>query len=498
MSDRIFQRSTLWIALLCGILPNGQVGKSSCEAEIHPNVLFIAIDDLRTELGCYGHQYVNSPHLDQLANEGTLFTRHFVQVATCGASRYALLTGRSPANSRAFKNAAMYSSPTALLPHQQPGAQSMPELFRRSGYHTTLIGKISHTADGRVYAYDGSGSGRDEIPHAWSEKATPLGPWKRGWGIFFAYENGRHREDGNGNKDLMEFTAESDEELPDGMMATTAIQKLKQFGQSEQPFFLGLGFFKPHLPFVATRQDWEYFKDREVPAPDNPAPVDSPHWHKSGEFYKYDSPFNKTRPLATDDAITARKAYLACVRYTDRQVGRVLQALQESGLADNTIVVVWGDHGWHLGESALWGKHTPFERANHSTLIIRAPGVSRPGVHCDALVESVDIYPTLLDLCQPAFTQTTHRLDGISMRPLLDGSRHEIKPVATSFWRNTISVRDATHRLIVRRDKSGQVVDQELYDVRQSPDPITNLATTAPAIVKQLSVHLPPRPNADN
>ena len=241
------------------------VGAKQVFAAGPPNVLFIAIDDLRTELGCYGVDYADSPHLDQLAAEGTLFTNHFVQVPTCGASRYALLTGRSPAASGALQNGAMYSGRTALNPQQQPGAQTLPELFRRSGYHTTLIGKISHTADGRVYEYNGSGDGRDEIPLAWDDKLTPFGKWQRGWGIFFAYGQGRHREDGNGNKDLMQFSVENDDDLPDGMMASAAIEQLKQLGNSEKPFFMGLGFFKPHLPFVAPRQDWEAVRDRNIP-----------------------------------------------------------------------------------------------------------------------------------------------------------------------------------------------------------------------------------------
>ena len=455
-----------------------------------PNVLFIAIDDLRTELGCYGLDYVDSPHLDQLASEGTLFRNHFVQVATCGASRYALLTGRSPAASGALGNGAMYSGRTALKPEQQPGAQSMPELFRRSGYQTVLIGKISHTADGRVYSYNGQGDGRDEVPLAWSEKATPLGPWKRGWGIFFAYANGRHREDGNGHLDLMEFTVEKDNELPDGMMADTAIEKLSELAKSDKPFFMGLGFFKPHLPFVAPRQDWEAIQKRDVPPPPNPEIVDSPHWHKSGEFYKYKSSMKKTHPLSMEDAIMGRRAYLACVRYTDRQVGRVLAALDDAGLADNTIVVVWGDHGWQLGESALWAKHTPFERSNHSTLIIRAPGVSRPGVAVDALAETVDLYPTLVDLCQPSFRQTESPLDGVSLKPLLTGEADSVRDVAISYWRNSVSVRDDSHRLIVSRDKSGNTSHTELYDIRQTPDPVNNIAESKPEIVERLAKHV--------
>jgi arylsulfatase A-like enzyme len=461
------------------------------QAADRPNVLFIAIDDLRTELGCYGLPYVDSPHLDQLAREGTLFNNHFVQVATCGASRYALLTGRSPAESGAVNNAAMYSGPTALTSAEQPGAQSMPELFRRSGYHTTLIGKISHTADGRVYAYDGKGNGADEIPLAWDDKATPLGSWKRGWGVFFAYGNGRHREDGKGHNDLMEFSVENDDDLPDGLMANVAIEKLKGLAKSDKPFFMGLGFFKPHLPFVAPKQDWEAMKNRDIPAPPHPEKVDSPHWHKSGEFYKYESTITKTHPLSPHDTELARKAYLACVRYVDRQVGRVLAGLHEAGVADNTIVVVWGDHGWQLGDSALWAKHTPFERSNHSTLIIRAPGISRPGQACDALVESIDLYPTLIDLCQPSFQETVHPLNGVSLRPLLDGSADSVKPVAISYWRDSISVRSPTHRLIVTRDKRGRDGHTELYDIRKTPDPIANMANAHADLVSELSAFLP-------
>ena len=198
----------------------GVVSAAEPSGNSQPNVLLIAIDDLRTELGCYGLPYVQSPSLDQLASEGVLFTNHFVQVPTCGASRYALLTGRSPRNSGVTrKNQAFYQGDSALSVNQTAGAQTMPELFRRSGYQTTCIGKISHTADGRVFEYNGTGDGRDELPHAWDELATPFGSWKRGWGIFFAYANGRSREDGSGIRDLMEFKVEQDEELPDGLLA---------------------------------------------------------------------------------------------------------------------------------------------------------------------------------------------------------------------------------------------------------------------------------------
>jgi arylsulfatase A-like enzyme len=462
------------------------------------NVLFICIDDLRTELGCYGVPDARSPHLDKLARSGVLFTNHFVQVPTCGASRYALLTGQSPGTSGVTRNnAAFYSGGSALNPKQQAGAQSLPELFRRSGYQTICIGKISHTPDGRVFAYNGSGEGRDELPGAWDELATPFGDWKRGWGTFFAYADGKHREDGKGHKDLMEFVTEKDTDLPDGLMAEAAIDKLKELKGADQPFFMGLGFFKPHLPFVATKQDWEEMEKVDVQAPANPEKVSSPYWHGSGEFYKYAATHKKTNPLATADQIKCRRAYLACVRYVDRQVGKVLDSLNELGLAENTVVVVWGDHGWQLGESALWGKHTPFERAVKSTLIIRAPGELKTGQmkpgHNDALVETVDLYPTLIDLCNPKFQETLKPLDGKTLLPLLSGTEEKVRDVATSYWGNAISLRTQTHRLIAKRSNKPdqKFQDVELYDVTKSADPVKNVAAEFPEMVQQLLNDVP-------
>jgi len=450
------------------------------------NVLLIAVDDLRPELGCYGASHAQTPHIDRLAEEGVLFTEHFVAVPTCGASRYALLTGRSPARSGVRNgNNSFFTGPVALRHEQQPGAQSLPEQFRRSGYHTVCIGKVSHTADGKVFGYDGKGDGRPEVPHAWDELATPLGAWKRGWGVFFAYAGGVHREDGQGNRDLMEFVAEEDEDLPDGLNAKVAIEKLHELKQGEQPFFLAVGFYKPHLPFVATKRDWEAVAEIDVPPPPQPEKGSTAYWHRSGEFYKYDAPFEKTHPLAPEARQRARRAYLACVRYTDRQIGKVLDALDELELEDSTVVVLWGDHGWHLGDSAIWGKHTPLERALKSPLIIRAPRAERNGERCDALVETIDIYPTLLELCRTSFTVTEHPLDGTSLVPLLEGEREAVHPAALSYWGKATSIRTQGYRLIVS-GKAGKRGKIELYAVAEGPDPLRNLAGEEPERVETL------------
>ena len=480
---------SLFVSLFCIGLATTGIRATDPPSNNRYNVLFIAIDDLRPELSCYGTKAAQSPHLDRFASQGVLFDKHYVQVPTCGASRYALLTGRSPAQSKALGNGALFGGKTAIKAEQQPGAQTLPELFRRSGYHTTCIGKISHQPDGRVFAYNGKGDGRHEMPGAWDELPTPFGPWKRGWGTFFAYAGGRHREDGRGHRDLMEFTAEKDTDLPDGMMAETAIEKLQAYQTSGKRFFMGLGFFKPHLPFVAPKQDWDAFEGKEISLPAK-GKFASRYSHSSGEFYKYKAPFEKTRPLSEAAQRKSRRAYLACVRYVDRQVGKVLAALDELKLADDTVVVVWGDHGWHLGEQQMWGKHSPFERANRSVLIVRVPGGKKPGRTTSALAETIDLYPTLIELCQLKFTNTHHSLDGVSLAPILNGRKDSVRDAALSYWRDSISVRTATHRLVARM-KNGKATAVELYDLSEDEDTVKDISADHADVVKRLKRHLP-------
>jgi arylsulfatase A-like enzyme len=250
---------------------------------------------------------------------------------------------------------------------------------------------------------------------------------------------------------------------------------LREHANDEQPLFMGLGFFKPHLPLVATRADWEALANVDLPLPEADKPT-SPYWHRSGEFYKYKAPFEKTQPLSAEAQLTSRRAYYACVRYVDRQVGRVLDALDELDMADNTVVVVWGDHGWHLGEQQVWAKHTPFERANRSVLLVRAPGVSQAGVKSSALVESIDLYPTLVELCQPKFTQTEQPFDGMSLLPILTGEQKAVRPAALSYWGDAISVRSEIHRLIVGKPRGGKFGYEALYDLSSDPDSMRDVS----------------------
>lgn len=439
------------------------------------NVLFIAIDDLRPELGCYGVGHARTPRLDEFARSGMLFERHFTPAPSCGPSRYALLTGRSPASSGALGNEALYRGATQLSSKETPRPQSVPELFRRRGFRTVCIGKISHTPDGRVYAYDGTGDGRPELPHAWDELPTPFGPWKRGWGAFFAYPGGAHREDGGGHADLMDFTARADTDLPDGLLAQAAAERLAELGRGGQPFFMGVGFYKPHLPFVAPAADLAAMELVDIPLPLERERPKSAYVPRSGEFRRYRARRGSELvrgklPTKDADVLRDRRAYLACVRYVDRQVGTVLDALEEADLADSTVVVIWGDHGWHLGDSGAWGKHSLLDRSLRSVLMVRAPGVTSPGSRTKALVSTVDLAPTLFDLSGLAEPEMTHPMDGVSIRPLLDGSEANVRDHVAGYYGKAATLRTKSHRLLARRSENGWR-DVRLFEMDGVTDP---------------------------
>ena len=486
-------------ALLASFAGSQAVGSQEDPATPRPkNVLFIAVDDLRPEIGCYGSKAARTPHLDAFAGTALRFDQHYVQAPSCGPSRYALLTGRSPAASGALGNGALYSGSTQLLAESTKGSQSLPEAFRRGGYRTVCIGKISHTPDGRVYAYNGQGDGRPELPNAWDELATPFGPWLRGWGTFFAYAGGAHREDGKGHSALTEFTAKSDTELPDGLMAEAAAKKLRELKERDEPFFLGLGFFKPHLPFVAPSADWDAMQGVEINAPDELTEFKVPSTHGSGEFKRYQSPWfegpDKKLPLTDAEAIEARRAYLTCVRYVDRQVGVVLAALEAEGLAESTIVVVWGDHGWHLGESGVWGKHTMLDRSLRSVLMVRAPGVTKPGTETRSLASSIDLAPTLLGLCDLGDAPMAAPLDGVDLSPILRDPTQTVRTETAAYYGSSKAmwgtIRTERHRLIARR-KEGVWTNPRVFDCAAAQDPVAASEVTSDEIKAALMAKLP-------
>ncbi len=449
-------------------------------AAVRPNVLFIAVDDLRPWLGCYDPAFPTSPHIDRLAAGGRVFTRHYVHVPTCGASRCALLFGRYPGrfpedggNDAILKTAAKQPVP------------ALPVLFRRHGYRTISVGKISHFPGGR--GGKGWAVGPEELPGAWDLATMPAGPWKTPEGAMHGYASGVTRQDAGDDKKRKPLTQSArgdDMTYPDGWIAEEAVVRLQAEAGGDAPFFLAVGFIKPHLPFAAPES---YFAETAGAEPTLPRISEKPAfpstWHGSGEFRNYG--WNEGDPFESPAAAQAyRKAYLACIRYTDAQIGKLLAALEASPAAGNTVVVLWGDHGWLLGEHAIWGKHCLFEEALHSPLIIRVPGDKFPGGKSDAIVETVDLYPTLAAL---AGLPLSAGLDGASLVPQLENPRAPSDGFAFAAWGKHVTLRTATHRLILPRDGGEH---PELYDHRTDPAETSNAAAEQPDIGDELRRHL--------
>ncbi|MEC8513280.1 MAG: sulfatase-like hydrolase/transferase [Planctomycetota bacterium] len=481
------------------LLPLGCAGPRravDAAAPARPNVLLIAIDDLRADHTDALESGTPMPRVRAFARTAAEFREHHVQAPSCGPSRAALLTGRDPARSRALQNDALYGGPSRLSAEAAGGARTLPELMRRNGLTTTCIGKISHTPDGRVYAYDGSGDGRDELPDAWDELLTPFGPWGRGWGAFFAYPGGAHREDGESSAPLVAASDPDQSALPDELIADVACDRIERFSATEERFFLAVGFFKPHLPWVAPALDLETNEGRATTQ--SATRVKTPYLHGSGEFRRYDAPWGEGLPAVdSKDEEEARAAYAGCARFTDRQVGRVLDALEEAGLAESTIVVLWSDHGFHLGESGVWGKHTLLDRSLHSPMMIRAPGVTVPGPR-DGLAATVDLYPTLVELCGLEDRATRHPLDGVDLGPVLRDPRASVREVTTAYWGRAATARSREHRLLARW-REGAWRDLRLIDATR-PDPTAEELTTAISaegeVPARLLRHLVPPPGA--
>lgn len=448
------------------------------------NVLFICIDDLRRELGCYG-SVVKTPNMDKLAEDGSLFFNHYVQVPTSGASRACMLTGHLPRKSSDLSNEACQ----LRLSNKSEG--DVPEtLFhhlRRNGYYTVGIGKISHSADGYVYGYNENKSDKLELPYSWDEMLFDSGKWETGWNAFFGYSDGMNRQKCNSQVKPYECVDVEDEGLPDGLTANLAVNKLKELAKREQPFCLAVGFFKPHLPFTAPSKYWELYDADSIPLSpmkDIPENCNLGTLHGSGELNQYklgDEKASLNKNLSDDYARKLRHAYFACVSYVDAQVGKLLKALEETGEADDTVVVLWGDHGWHLGDLRVWGKHTLHETSLSSTLIIKAPG-HKENVLNRRVVSSVDIYPTLMDLCS---IDCPEGLDGRSFAVLLDNPDDvNWQEASYSYYNKGISLRTRDCRFSRYKRKSGIINELYRYDKERMEK--VNIGVDEPEMMERL------------
>ncbi|MBB6430377.1 sulfatase [Algisphaera agarilytica] len=440
-----------------------------------PNVLLICIDDLRPELGSYGKDYIQSPHIDQLAARGRQFNRHYVQAPTCGASRYALLTGLyGPVGNKALSDRADRLNSGADVP------PTMPAWFRQHGYTTVSVGKISHFPGGRM----GNGWNQDdrpELPQSWDRHLMPAGDWETPVGAMHGLAHGEVRKK-PGAMHVYQSAEGDDSIYPDGLITEEAIRQFDELAaDSGKPFFLAVGFIRPHLPFGAPARYMQPYVGVELPPIPHPAkPKGVSTWHGSGEFNRYFL-WDRDPNVDADFADEVRRHYAACVTYVDAQVGRLIERLEASGAAENTIVVLWGDHGWHLGEHAVWGKHTLYEESLRSPLIVVSHQMQQQGVATDAVVETIDIFPTLSDLvglANPEFA------DGRSLRAMLEDPAavgHE----AVSYHHPGRTLRTDTHRLVLHN--SGAV---ELYDHTTPEAETRNLAEEQPALAQALAERL--------
>ena len=438
--------------ILMAIVVAGSATGPLAAEPARPNVLFISIDDLRPALGCYGDPLAKTPHIDRLAASGRPFLAAYCQQAVCGPSRTAVLTGRLPDNNRVWHNRQRFRL-------HEPDTITLPQLFIKSGYRAESYGKVF------------SGNSQEEDPESWSAPAVLKAS---GWRNYAGSGSGS----GDGKGSATEASDVDDEGYPDGKLATMAIAALERL--RGEPFFLAVGFFKPHLPFNAPRKYWDLHDPAAFGAADvertEAAAAEAYPDHRELAGY---AGIPRDERVTTDEARRLRQGYYACASYVDAQVGRLLAALDRLGLADNTIVVLWGDHGYSLGEADHWCKATNFERDTRVPLVIRVPGIPAAGEPATALVELVDLYPTLAELAGRA---PPAELDGKSLSPILRDPSAPGKAFALSQyarpWKPAAprvmgySLRSPTHRYtrwVNWADKA--VVAEELYDYGRLPGP---------------------------
>jgi iduronate 2-sulfatase len=437
-----------------------------------PNILFIPIDDLRPQLNCYGHPQMITPHIDRLAAAGTLFERPYCQVPVCGATRASLLTGARPARDRFIEF-------DTWVDQDLPGARTLPQHFREHGYVTLSDGKVFHHWP-------------DCAERSWSETPwmPPHGPDKS-WRNYLLDESRAVAAENDGAGPPWECADVPDNAYFDGQTTDRAIADLRRLARVQQPFFLAAGLLKPHLPFNAPQRYWELYDHDQIDLADNPfAPHGAPPeaLHNFGELRQY---FHVPRegPIPDDMARMLVHGYYAATSYTDAQVGRLLDALDVLNLRQNTIVVLWGDHGWQLGEHGLWCKHCNFNTSLCAPLIVSAPDMC-PGQRAAGLVEFLDIYPTLCELCGLPLPE---HCAGRSFVPLLDNPGTPGKAAVFSRYITGDSVRTDRYLYTEWTHDDGTVSARMLYDHEADPDENVCLADSPEHVetVRQLSALLP-------
>jgi arylsulfatase A-like enzyme len=354
------------------------------------NVLFIAVDDLRCELGCYGSSFIKTPNMDRLAARGSVFTQSYCQMPLCGPSRASLMTGRYPETLNTFWHGTSWRA-------ENPDVVTLSQHFKQNGYTALAAGKIFH--NNQIHQ-DAASWSDPELPH-WD---NPLMEDYRNPENLKELKEVAARGSQSTHDDYIgavppfEKQRVADEETTDGRIARIGIERLKRFKNSGEPFFLALGFHKPHLSFNAPEKYWDLYDRDELPLAPNPLmPEGYSTWYYNSDYFRKFKGMPGEGPFPEETARILRHAYFACVSFVDAQIGKVLDELERLGLAKNTVVVLWGDHGYLLNDHGIFGKHNHFEQALHAPLIMSAPGLDQ-AVEVSGPVEFIDIYPTVCEL----------------------------------------------------------------------------------------------------
>jgi len=500
---------------------------SSASDTQRPNILFIACDDMRPELGCYGKDYIHSPNIDALASNGIVFNHAYCQQAVCSPSRSSLLTGTRPDTDQVWD----------LVTHFRkalPNVTTLMQNFKNNGYFVQGMGKIFHgslddpaswsvpwqvpKADIYALPEDAARVGKNENVQgepdavAWNKKenagaeassyalpntnpAVNSNPTEKPKGKKKGKSKGGKGAADEGGKansrgPIYECADVPDNTFTDGKVADLAVKTLQDLAKKKEPFFLAVGFIKPHLPWVSPKKYWDLYDPAKIDlAPNQFLPVDAPSYAvlpNDGEVRAYKG-VPPSGPIPPEIQHKLKQAYFAGVSYTDAQIGKVMEELKTLGLDKNTIVILWGDHGWKLGEHSAWGKHSNVENDVNAPLILSVPGMKNPGEHSDALVEFVDIYPTLSEL---AGLPLPSHLEGTSFKPLIDNPNLPWKTAAFSQYPRKggktgsgfdvmgYTMRTDRYRFTVWVDRNDHTkVDAvELYDHKTDPQENYSLA----------------------
>lgn len=508
----------LWLPVIASTL----VFISSCSSKntnstaekSKPNILFIPVDDLRPEFGAYGDEFVITPHMDRIASQGVTFKRAYCQQAVCNPSRASLLTGLRPDSIQVWDLKTDFRD-------NVPDVITLPQYFKQQGYTCIALGKIFHNNDPDTISWSHTPENLDGFPFDpdavyLNEENLEIQEQK----IQELKDAGKSRIDQLGHwyvkANATENARVDDDAYYDGAQTTRAIELLQDLKSDNKPFFLAVGYYRPHLPFNAPEKYWDLYDRSEIPLAENQfIPEGSPAYLVHGEAELRGYSDSHSLPLPDEEPWDEKRqreikhGYYASVSYTDAQIGRLLDELERLGLAENTIVVLWGDHGWKLGEHNGWCKQTNYEIDTRVPLIISGPGVKAKGQQSNALTEFVDIYPTL---CEMAGLTVPEHLQGLSMVPLLEDPELEWKTAAYSqfllgrFGRTKTvdgeqmgyAIRTDRYRYVEwyvwnkEEQKAGQLLLKELFDHQLDPLENVNIASHSlnSSIIEDLSLQL--------